>query len=203
MPPGRRASPTTAGRTRVLHAEGPLLDLGLGSVVAADGREPGAEAGRVVDAIGEAQLVGSVTPRVRGRDALHQGHRDLRAEPRAEAQGEVAVVPASLGEVENAQLGIDFPEVRDRRDEAGLEHLHADDVLDAGSHRVPREALRVRHDDAVGRGAEDASQGEDLGRGAAAACRGVGLVGDEDGVRRDDVAIHAPLLLGAGDEGSP
>ena len=51
------------------------------------------------------------------------------------------------------------------------------------------------------RGAEDAPQREDLGRGASAAGRGVGLVGDEDGLRGDGVAVDAPLPLGAGDEG--
>ena len=200
---GRRGVEALGGLRRsalVLHAEVSLLDLGHRGVVAADRGEPGAEPGRVVDPVGEAELLGRVAPPVRRGDALHEGHADLRAEARAEAQGEVAVVAAPLREVERPELRVDLPEVRDRRDEARLEHLHADDVLDPRGHRVPGEALRVRHDDAVGRSPEGAPEGEDFRRGAAAAGRGVGLVRDEDGLRRDRVALDSPLALRGRDE---
>ena len=54
-----------AARPAFFTRKRPLLDLGLGGVVAADRREPGAEAGRVVDAVGEAELLGRVAPPVR------------------------------------------------------------------------------------------------------------------------------------------
>ena len=59
---------------------------------------------------------------------------------------------------------------------------------------MAREALHVGDHDAVGVLAEDLAQRVDLGGGAAAAGRRVGLVGDEHGLRRDVLPAHAARL---------
>ena len=106
-------------------------------------------------------------------------------------------VGASLRQVELTQLGVGLLEVRDRRHQAGLESLDRHDVLDAGTHRVPGEALGVGDHDRVGPGAERRTQRVDLRGGTAAAGGGIGLVRDEDRRVCDVVAIHtAPLGLG-------
>ena len=54
-------------------------------------------------------------------------------------------------QVQRTELGVDLLEVRDRRDEAGLQRLDRHDVLDADAHRVAGEPLGVGDHDPLGR----------------------------------------------------
>ena len=72
-------------------------------------------------------------------------------------------VAAAVGQVEVAELRIDLAEVRDRRDESGLQCLDGQDVLDSDPHRVAGEPLGVCDHDLVGIAAEDGAQCVDLG----------------------------------------
>ena len=94
-------------------------------------------------------------------------------------------IAATLGQIQRAQLRIDFLEIRHRRHASGFECLHGDYIFDAGAHRMTGEALGVGNHDAIGVFAEDVTQGIDLRRGAAAARRRVGFMGHEDRMRRD------------------
>ncbi len=94
-------------------------------------------------------------------------------------------IGAALRQVQRTQLGIDFLEVGHRRHQSGLQRLDREHIFDAGGHGVAGEALGVGDHDLVGGVAEDVAQGVDLRRGAAAARRRVGFVGNEDRVRRD------------------
>ncbi len=58
------------------------------------------------------------------------------------------------------------------------------------------EAFGVGNDDAIGRVTEGLAQGVDLGRGAAAAGRGIGLMRHEDRLRGDGVAVETEAALG-------
>ena len=85
----------------------------------------------------------------------------------------------AMRQVEVAEVGIGFAVVGNWRHDAGLERLHSDNILDARTHRVTREALRVRDHDTVGRCPEDPAKRIDLGGCRATASRRIGLVGHE------------------------
>ena len=85
-------------------------------------------------------------------------------------------VAAATAQIQRAEVGVYFAEVGHGRDDAVLQNLDGDHVLDADAHRMPGEALGVGDDNAVGGFAEGVAQGGDLGRGAAAAGRGERLV---------------------------
>ena len=61
---------------------------------------------------------------------------------------------------------------------------------------MPGEALGVGHDQVVGRGTEGLAQSKHLGRGAAPACRRIGLVRDENQLFGHGVPFEAVLALG-------
>ncbi len=85
----------------------------------------------------------------------------------------------------------------DGRDETVLEGFDRHHIFDADAHGVAGITLGVGDHHAVGLFGEDAAQGVDLGRRAAAACRGVGLVGDEDGFGGNLAAGNAKAPLGS------
>ena len=105
-------------------------------------------------------------------------------------------IAAAAAQIQRAEFGVDVAEVGHGRDNAVLQNLDRDHVLDADAHRVAGEALGIGDDDAVGRLAEGVAQGHDFGRGAAAAGRGERLVRHEDGLRSDGVTVEAEAALG-------
>ena len=90
--------------------------------------------------------------------------------------------------------------VRNRRNPAGFETVKHAGVFDAHRHWVAREAFRVRNDQFVGRIAEGVPQRLDFRLSRTASSGGVGLVGEEDGVRRDGVSVEPPSAFHVGDE---
>ncbi len=196
---GRGGGARGCPRAAVDDAQAVLDDLELRGVVAADLRKPRRPRGRIRHAVGVAELLGVAPAAVGDGRPAQQHHRDLRAEPGREPQRVADRVGAALRQVERSERGIHVAEVRDGRDEPGLERFHRDDVLDADAHRVPGVALRVRDDDVVGGLAEDPAQRVDLRRGAPAAGRRVGLVRDEHGLGGDHAARDA-ARLGLGDD---
>ncbi len=102
--------------------------------------------------------------------------------------------------MQRSQIRIGLAVVGHRRHQPGLQGLHGHGVLDAHAHGVAGQALGVGHDDVGGRVAEDRAQGVHLRRGAAAARRGVGLVGDEEELPGQLPAVEAEALLGLGDQ---
>ena len=162
--------------------------------------EPGLPRLRVGDPPGVAEVVGARTLAVGGRHPAQQHHADLRAEPGGEPERVAHRVHPADREVERAEVGIGLLEVRHRGNDPRLQRLDGDDVLDADAHRVAGEPLGVGDDDLIGRVAEDPAQRVDLGGGAAAAGRRVGLVGDEHRGRGHVLAPGA-ARLGLGDDG--
>ncbi|OQC41260.1 MAG: hypothetical protein BWX64_01026 [Acidobacteria bacterium ADurb.Bin051] len=195
-----RAAAPEPGGGRVGHAQRAVHDLELRPRLAGGPGEPVVEAGPVEETVGEAELVGRLVVAARGGHPAHQGHADLRTETGAEAERVADRVRPATGEVEHPEIGIDLLEVRYRGDDPGLERLDREDVLDADPHRVAGVPLRVGDDDGIGRRAENLAQRLDLGLGAAAAGRGVRLVGDEDELARHRVAVEPPAPLHVGDE---
>ncbi len=63
-------------------------------------------------------------------------------------------VAAAAAQVQRAEVGVYFAEVGHGRDDAVLQNLDGDHVLDADAHGVAGEALGIGDDDAVGRFAE-------------------------------------------------
>ncbi len=110
------------------------------------------------------------------RNSPHKCHADLRTEARPKAKRVLDRVAAALREVQGPELWVGLLEVRDGRDEPGLERLHGKDVLDSRAHRMPREALGVCYHDLLCRLAEDPMQRLDFGRGAPTTRWCVGLV---------------------------
>ena len=154
----------------------------------------------VFDTIREAEPVG-IGPRAVGRGhPAHQRHANLRAEACPQPQRILHRISPAFGQVEAAQVRIDLLEVGDRRHHTRLQRFDGEDVFDACAHSVAGVAFRVGDDNLICRCAEDVAQRVDLGLGAAAACRCVGLVRDEDRLRRDVVASDAPLLLSLDDQ---
>ncbi len=135
------------------------------------------------------------------RYTLHQAYRQLRAEARRNAQGVTNVVMSAAREIERAQLRIDLLVVGYRRYDLALEHFNRNCVLDAHAHRMAGEPLGVGDHQLLGVLAECMSQGVYLGAGASAAGGCVGLVGDEDSLRRHQVPIETVLVLHPADEG--
>ena len=135
-----------------------------------------------------------------GRHEPVQRHAHLRPESGTEPQRVADGVRAALRQVELAEIRVRHLVVRHRRHDPGLDRLDGDDVLDADAHRMAGETLGVGDHDLTGRGPEHAPYGIDLRLGAATPGRRVGLVGDEDRVRRDLVAVDAPPALGRRDE---
>ena len=80
--------------------------------------------------------------------------------------------------------------MRNRRNPAILERLEYDGVLNPGPHRVPREALGVRHDHLGGRGPEGSPQALNLCRSRAALGRRVGLVAHEHRTLSKGLSAH-------------
>ena len=162
--------------------------------------EPRLPCGSVGDAVGVAERVGHRSGPLGPRRSADQRHADLRAEAGAETQRVFDRVVAALGEIQGSELGIDLAEVGHRRNDTGFQRLDGHHVLDADTHRVAGESLRVGDDDAVGTGSEHLAQGVHLGRGAAAARGGVGFVRDEHGLRRHGVALDARARFSRRDE---
>ena len=71
-------------------------------------------------------------------------------------------IGSTLGQVQCAQLGIDFLEVRHGGHTARFQSFHGDHVFDARSHSMTSETLGVRDHNPVGGIAEDATQRVDL-----------------------------------------
>ena len=118
-------------------AQRALHDLGLGAVDTADGVEPAA-----VD-------VGAIDPLGTAGDAARERQGDLGTEAGGEVDRVVDRVAAATAQVQRPELGILLAEVRDGRDDAVLEDLDRDHVLDADAHGVAGEPLGVRDDDLV------------------------------------------------------
>src|SRR5208337_274400 len=74
------------------------------------------------------------------------------------------------------------------------------DVFDACPHRVTGKALGVGDHDAIRVVSKDATKRVNLGGGAAAACRGVGFMGNENCLWRDLVTRNAAARFGLGDQ---
>ena len=180
-------------------AQRPVVDFEVRIGVAADAGEPRLPRRRVGDPPGVAEGVEARALAVGGRHPAQHHHADLGAEPGGEPERVAHGVHPADGEVELAEVGVGLLEVRHRRDDARLQRLDGDDVLDADAHRVAGEPLGVGHDDLIGRGAEDPAQGVHLGGGAPAAGRRVGLVGDEHRGRCHLLAPGA-ARLGLGDD---
>ena len=177
----RRPAPARIGRrgrsrASVDHAQAPIDDLEAGRLGAADPAQPRRPLVRVGDPVGVTELFRVAAATVGHRRPAQQQHADLGPEPRGQPQRVADRVRAAVREVQLAQGGVDLAEVRHGRDDAGLERLDRDHVLDPDAHRVARQALGVGDDDAVGGRAEDLAQRVDLRGGAAAARRRVGLV---------------------------
>ena len=119
----------------------------------------------------------------------------MRAEARGEAQRVLQVVVAALGKVYAGQFGVRFLIVRDRRDYARVQRADGYHVLQRRAHGVAGEAFHVAHHHFVHAGAEGFLERFDLGRGAAAAGRGVGLVRHEHRVRRHLLFLQAVNIL--------
>ena len=178
-----------AGCLFILYPEGVENRFQFWRLVSRDLFQPGLVAGGVLEA---------AFPRL--PDAFQQRHRHVRAEAGGEAQGVLEVVLAALGKVDAGQFGVRYLVVGDGRDQARIQRPHGDRVLERGAHRVAGKAFHVAHDDLVGRSAESAAQGLHLGGGAAAAGRGVGLVGHEHHVRRHFLFLKTVDALRLGHE---
>ncbi len=105
-----------------------------------------------------------------------------------------------MREVELPEVGVGLLEVRDRRDDAGLQALDGEHVLDAGTHGVAGETLCIGDHDLVRRRPEDGTQRGDLGRSTSTAGGRVRLVGDEEGLRRHLFPVETPAPLGLQDQ---
>ncbi len=173
-----------AGGLPVLHAQGVLHHFEFGRRVAGNLADPG-----VVPAL---VLVAALP---RPPDALGHGHGHVRAEARGEAYGVLQVVVPALREIDAGEFRVGFLIVGYRRDDAGVQRAHGDDVLERGAHRVAGEALDVADHHLVGGVAESPAQRLHLGRGGAAAGRGIGLVRHEHRVRRDLFLLQAVEVL--------
>ena len=113
---------------------------------------------------------------VGNRRPAQERHADLRPEPGRQPQCVPDRVDAAPGQIELPELGIDLTEVGHGRHDPGFERFDRYHVLDSDSHRVSGQALGVGDHDLVGPLAEHLTQGVDLGCGAAAPCRRVGLM---------------------------
>ncbi|MEZ5097296.1 MAG: hypothetical protein R2731_15095 [Nocardioides sp.] len=173
-----------------------MIDLQPGVRVAGEPVQPGLPRGGIDDPVAVAELGRRPAPAVGRRRAAQHGHGDLRAEAGGQPEGVLDRVVPARGQVQPPELGIGLAVVRHPGHHAGLEGLDGEDVLDSRTHGMPREPLGVGDDDPVGDIAEGRAQGMDLRGSAAAAGRGVGLVGDEDRLRGDLGAANAvPLRL--------
>ena len=147
----------------VCNAQPTLHHFQLRVVHAADTCEPVLPRLRVDHPVREAQLRRRAACSARHGRPMQQRHGDLRAEAGGQPERVVHRVAAAVGQVEVAELRIDLAEVRDRRDESGLQCLDGQDVLDSDPHRVAGEPLGVCDHDLVGIAAEDGAQCVDLG----------------------------------------
>jgi hypothetical protein len=187
------------GRPLVGHPQPVRGDLERRLLVTRHPPQPCRPRGAIGDAVRVAELLGVAPATVGHRRPAEQQHADLRPEAGRQPQRVPDRIGAAAREVELAQVGVGIAEVRHVRHDAGLQGLDRQDVLEPDGHRVPGEALGVRDDDAAGVLAEDAAQRVDL-RGCAAAARGrVGLVRDEEQLRRDVVTAR-PAELGLADD---
>ena len=188
------------GRAGVDDPQPAVVHLELASGTAGQRVQPTLPGRLVDDPVGIAE-VGRGTPLAVGhRHVAQQRHGHLGTETGRQTQGELHRVGPALGQVERTEVGVRLLVVGHRRDQAGLQGLDGDDVLDARAHRVTGEALGVGDDDLVGVGTEGVAQRVDLGRGTTSPGRGVGLVRHEHQRRRDGVPVDAPTL-GLGDDG--
>ena len=166
------------------HTQGAFDDFGFRPIVAADLIQPVLVARLVIDAV---QSTG---------DAAGQGEADLRAEAGCQMQRILHRIAPAAAEVQHTQIGIDFLEIGNRRNDTVFQDFDGDHVLDADAHGVAGEALGVGHYDVVGGFAEGVAQSDDFGRSAAAAGGGVRLVRHEDGLRGHRVAVDAEATFG-------
>ncbi len=174
----------TRRRTLRLDAQHPLDHLELGVIVAADVGQPALVDRAVID------------PIERAGDAACQRHSDLRAEAGRQVEGILHRVAPAAAERQRPKVGVGLLQVRHRRHNPILEDLERDHILDAYAHRVAGEPLGVGHHDLAGRRAEGVAQRGDLGRSAAAAGGGIGLVRDEHRLCGNCAPIDAEAALG-------
>ena len=189
LPLGRRG----AGIPVLLHEAGRLVvdAQGLVDHFQTSIRTPGdlRQPGLVAFPVGNAFASGNL---------LHQGHGHLGAEARGQAQGVAHVVVTAAGQVEPAQLRVGFLQVGYGGHGLSLQHLHGHGILDTHSHGVAGVTLGVGHHHLIGPIAEGTAQGLDLGRGAAAAGRGIGFVGNEDGLSGQLLAVETVFAFHLG-----
>ncbi len=189
LPAGFRRG--TGGRALVTDAQGSLDDFQFRGGVTGHIRQP-ALVGRFVHAF---TLAG---------DAAQECDGNLRAKAGAEAQGILHGVLAAARKVQVAEGRVRLEavfDVSDGRNKAVFERLDRRHILDADAHGVAGIAFRVGDHHLVGVFTKDTAQGMDLCRRASAARRGVGLMGDEDGLGRDLAAGNAKALLGSLEQG--
>ena len=86
---------------------------------------------------------------VGGRDPAHERHTDLRTETRRETECVSDGILAALGQIQCAQLGIDFLEVWNGRYNSGLEDLYRYGLFHPNAHGVAGVPLGVGDDDFV------------------------------------------------------
>ena len=133
------------------------------------------------------------------RDFAQQGHGDLRAKTRPQAQGIFDAVAAAFRQVQIAQLGVGLKSIVDvgnRRYRAVLQGFDRQHVFNSNPHGVPGIAFGVGNHHLVGLLAESAPQGVNFGRCAAAAGRGIRFVRDEHRFGSHLLAAHAEALFG-------
>ncbi len=148
------------GRPGVLDAQGMLHHLQLGAILPGNGSQPTVIHGMLFN------------PRADALNLAHQGHGDLRAKARAQAQRIAHGVRPSARQAQIAQLGVGLEiaiDVGHRRHDAVLQRLDRQHVLDAHAHGVTGVALGVGDHHLVGRVAKGAAQGVNFRRRAAAA----------------------------------
>ncbi len=137
---------------------------------------------------------------VRSRLPPQERHADLRTEPRTQPQYVPHRVGPALGQVQRAEFRVHLLEVGDRRHYPGFQDLGRYDILDPHGHGMPGRPLGVGDQDPAGIVPEYMAQGEDFRRRTPAARRGIGLMGNENGLGNNRAPFDPPLGLGFGDQ---
>ena len=112
--------------------------------------------------------------------SAHERHRDLGAEARAQAEGELAVVVASLAERDAREFRVRLLEIGDGREFPQVHGPDRHDVLEARAHGVAGKSLGVGHHDFGRVGSEDGLERLGFGLRAPPLGRRVGLMGHEE-----------------------
>ncbi len=146
-------------------------------------------------------LLSSIThPFCADFDALTQTQSQLRSEACGQTKGVADGVVSSFGEIERSQLGVHLPMIGDGRHPLVLQHAHSCRVFNARGHGVAGETLGVGDDDVLGVFTEGLAQSGDFRAGAAASGRGVGFVGNENGLSGQGRPVEPMLFFHAIDE---